>query len=87
MSGGHVPIPPPPVDPGATTVPPEHEVVVDTHARRTTSEVTVDLEHGQVTVTASAHDSAGPGGVPLPEGTDRSSRRRGVASDSEQQPG
>lgn len=51
MSGGHIPPPPPPVvGPVDATVPPTHEVVIDTHHRQTTSPVTVDLDGGQAVV-------------------------------------
>jgi hypothetical protein len=38
------------VNPVSTSVPPNHETVVDLHEHRTTSPVVVDLETGRATV-------------------------------------
>ena len=83
MSGGHIPLPPPPVDPTGTTVPPSHEAVIDLQAKHTTSNMTVELVNGRTVVTVHGSQAAG---VPLPEGNEHLVRKSEADSDTEQLP-
>ena len=82
MSGG-IPLPPPPPPSPWTTVPANHEIVVDATAKHTTSNVTVDLNNGHVV--AVIHRSNAEG-VPLPEGYDSPFRKPEADPDSEPPP-
>ncbi len=75
---GHIPPPPPhPVQPPSTSVPPEHELVIDTAHRHTSTNVEVHLTGGQAVVYL---ESAGTN-RPATEAPERSIRK---ASESDE---